>query len=87
MMGEGSFAALAGLDLWMVDALQDRPHPSHTHLAQTLRWIERLGPRHAVLVNMHNDLDYGRLKAELPAGVEPGYDGLFFDLPIPRDSA
>ena len=26
--------------------------------------------------NMHIDLDFDTLKAELPAGVEPAYDGM-----------
>ena len=30
----------------------------------------------AVLTNLHVDLDYERLKGELPAGVEPAYDGM-----------
>ncbi len=34
--------------------------------AETLAWIERLKPKRAVLTNMHIDLDYGTLKAELP---------------------
>ncbi|HCK83364.1 MAG TPA: phosphoribosyl 1,2-cyclic phosphodiesterase, partial [Hyphomonadaceae bacterium] len=38
-------------------------------------------PKHAVLTNMHLDLDYATLKARLPAGVEPGYDGFSADLP------
>ena len=29
-----------------------------------------------VLTNLHQDLDYEALKASLPAGVEPAFDGL-----------
>ena len=81
-MPETSFAALAGLDLWIVDALRETPHPTHTHLGQSLDWIARLKPRHAVLTNMHVDLDYQSLKARLPRGVEPGYDGWSADLTV-----
>lgn len=77
-LDEAAFAALADLDVWIVDALRYRPHPTHAHLERTLGWIERLKPRRAILTNLHIDLDYERLKAELPAGVEPGYDGLRF---------
>ncbi len=48
----------------------------------SLEWIARLKPAHAVLTNMHIDLDYAALKARLPAGVEPAYDGWRADLPI-----
>jgi phosphoribosyl 1,2-cyclic phosphate phosphodiesterase len=45
-------------------------------LADTLRWVERLKPRHTILTNMHADLDYDTLRRDLPAHVEPGYDGI-----------
>jgi phosphoribosyl 1,2-cyclic phosphate phosphodiesterase len=73
---EPSIAALAGLDLWIVDALWYRPHPSHFHLDLTLQWIERLKPKRAILTNMHSDLDYAQLRTKLPPNVEPAYDGM-----------
>ncbi|MBI1187248.1 MAG: MBL fold metallo-hydrolase [Alphaproteobacteria bacterium] len=79
-MPEETFAGLAGLDLWIVDALRYTPHPTHAHLERTLSWIDRLKPRRAILTNMHIDMDYRRLAADLPAGVEPAYDGLQIDL-------
>jgi phosphoribosyl 1,2-cyclic phosphate phosphodiesterase len=69
-------AGLAGLDLWIVDALRRNPHPTHSHLSQTLAWIAHYQPERAVLTHMDQSLDYATLAAELPAGVEPGYDGL-----------
>lgn len=65
-----------GLDLWVVDALRHRPHPTHSHLADTLKWIRELAPRRAILTHMDTSMDYGSLRAELPEGVEPGYDGM-----------
>lgn len=81
-MPEQSFAQLEGLALWIVDALRETPHPTHAHLGRALEWIARLKPAHAVLTNMHIDLDYATLKAKLPAGVEPAYDGWSADCPI-----
>ena len=74
-------AALAKLDLWVVDALRRHPHPTHSHLAQTLGWITHYLPDLAVLTHMDQSMDYATLAAELPAGVTPGYDGLVIDLP------
>jgi phosphoribosyl 1,2-cyclic phosphate phosphodiesterase len=73
---EASIATLQGLDLWIVDALWYRQHPSHFHLDLTLQWIERLKPKRAILTNMHSDLDFEELRAKLPARVEPAYDGM-----------
>jgi phosphoribosyl 1,2-cyclic phosphate phosphodiesterase len=81
-LDEAAFAALAGVDVWIVDALRYAPHPSHSHVAQTLEWIARVKPRRAILTNMHIDLDYEKLKSELPAGVEPAYDGMVIEAPL-----
>ncbi len=70
----------ANLDVWIVDALRRRPHPSHPTLDQALGWIDLLKPDRAALVHMDQSMDYRRLAASLPAGVEPGYDGLEFHL-------
>lgn len=73
---EASFAALSDLDVWIVDALRETPHPTHAHLERTLEWIHRVRPRRAILTNMHIDLDYAVLKAKLPDWIEPAYDGM-----------
>jgi phosphoribosyl 1,2-cyclic phosphate phosphodiesterase len=75
-MTEDMEIAFQGADLWIVDTLRRRPHPTHPHLQQSLEWIERLRPGRAVLTHMDNTMDYETLKAELPDGVEPGYDGM-----------
>lgn len=79
---EAAFEALAGVDVWIVDALRHTPHPTHAHLEQTLRWIERVKPRRAILTNMHIDLDYRQLLSDLPPGVEPAFDGLTVEVPL-----
>lgn len=77
-----SIAALAELDVWIVDALRYTPHPSHWSLSDTLGWIERIKPRRAILTNMHVDLDYETLRAKLPSNVEPAFDGMQVLLPV-----
>jgi len=81
--GEAAFAALAGVEAWIVDCLRREPHPTHSHLAKTVSWVERVRPRRAILTHMDQSFDYRELAAELPAGIEPGYDGLEFELPDP----
>ncbi len=77
-----SLAALSDLDVWIVDALRRTPHPSHFSLDDALDWIERMKPKRAILTNLHVDLDYRTLCEELPAGIEPAFDGLSFEVPI-----
>jgi phosphoribosyl 1,2-cyclic phosphate phosphodiesterase len=78
---DGAVAAFQGLDVWIVDALRYRPHPSHFSYDEALAWIERLAPRRAILTHMHSDLDYEAMRAQLPAHIEPAYDGLTLILP------
>ncbi len=73
---ETVWPTLQDLDIWILDALRRAPHPSHSHLANSLEWIVRAKPRQAVLTNMHIDLDYATIDAETPANVTPAYDGL-----------
>jgi phosphoribosyl 1,2-cyclic phosphate phosphodiesterase len=75
-MPAASAEALAGLDVWIVDALRYTPHPSHFSVADALAWIERIKPGRAILTNMHTDLDYEVLRQSVPAGIEPAYDGM-----------
>jgi phosphoribosyl 1,2-cyclic phosphate phosphodiesterase len=74
-LDDRALQAVAGCDLWIVDALRYAPHPTHSHLDRTLEWISRAGARRAVLTNLHIDMDYNALSAILPANVEVGYDG------------
>jgi phosphoribosyl 1,2-cyclic phosphate phosphodiesterase len=78
---EASLPYLADLDIWIVDALRYSRHPSHFSLEEALAWIERVGPKRAILTHMHMDLDYETLRRDLPARVEPAYDGMRFELP------
>jgi phosphoribosyl 1,2-cyclic phosphate phosphodiesterase len=82
-LDEAAFAALGGIELWIVDCMRREPHPTHSDLEKTLRWIARVRPRRAILTHMDHTLDYRSLSAELPAGVEPGRDGLAIELPDP----
>jgi len=81
-MTDEAFAAVDGVDTWVVDALRYTPHPTHAHLERTLGWIEQVKPRRAVITNMHIDLDYATLEAETPEHITPAYDGMIlsFDL-------
>nr|WP_321307487.1 MBL fold metallo-hydrolase [uncultured Sphaerochaeta sp.] len=75
-----SLPALSGLDVWIVDSLRYRPHPSHFSVEDALRWIDRMAPKQAVLTNLHIDIDYQKLEDETPAGVTPAYDGMVVDV-------
>jgi len=78
---EPAWASLEGLDVWVLDALRRKPHPSHAHLALSLDWIARAKPREAVLTNMHIDLDHSDVERETPEHVRAAFDGMVIELP------
>ena len=80
---ETSLETLRGVEVFIVDALRDQPHPTHATVARALEWIDAIRPRRAILTNMHVTLDFAELAARLPPGVEPAYDGLRFDVDLP----
>jgi phosphoribosyl 1,2-cyclic phosphate phosphodiesterase len=79
-LSEESFQLLEGVDTWIVDALQEKPHATHAHLEMTLEWIKRVKPRRAILTNLHVYMDYQTLTQKLPEGVEPAYDGMIVEV-------
>ena len=76
LMPEARKARLHGLDLLIIDALRETPHPTHYSVSDALALIETVRPRRAILTNLHTDLDYATLAAKLPPNVVPAYDGL-----------
>lgn len=78
---EQHWPLLNGLKVFVVDALRRKPHPTHAHLDMTLGWIARAQPARAVLTNMHNDLDYATLQAELPPHIRPAHDNMVIEIP------
>ena len=79
-MPEAGFAALEGVEVWVVDCLQERANVAHSHLEQTLSWIARVKPKRAILTHMNHTVDYATWKAKLPKGVEPAYDGMVLEI-------
>lgn len=75
-MPEDSIAAFEGLDILILDALQYRPHATHFNVEQALAFIDQVKPKRAILTNLHTHLDYDVLSSELPAHIEPAYDGM-----------
>lgn len=76
---DATLEALQGLEVWLVDCLRPTPSPSHAHLELTLRWIEQVKPKLAVLTHMSHDFDYDSLLNSLPKNVIPAHDGLVLE--------
>lgn len=75
-----SMKLLGNLDVLVLDALRDRPHPNHSTIEASLELVRQLAPARAYFTHIAHDLAHTRTNARLPAGVELAYDGLIVDM-------
>ena len=67
---------LRNLDVLFLDALRDKPHPTHSTVARALEMVETLSPRRAFLTHMCHDLPHACTEERLPPHVRLAFDGL-----------
>jgi phosphoribosyl 1,2-cyclic phosphate phosphodiesterase len=75
-----SWPLLEGVGTLVLDALRDRPHPTHFSVAEALQVVERIGPERTFFTHICHDLPHAATCARLPAGVELGYDGMVLEI-------
>ncbi len=73
---EASWPLLDGVKTLVLDALRDRPHPTHFSVTQALEVAARLSPDRTYFTHICHDLPHAATCARLPHGVELAYDGL-----------
>jgi phosphoribosyl 1,2-cyclic phosphate phosphodiesterase len=71
-----SLPFLQNLDILILDALRPNPHPSHSHLAKSIAFVELLQPKRAFFTHMSHELDHAATEATLPPHIRLAYDGL-----------
>jgi phosphoribosyl 1,2-cyclic phosphate phosphodiesterase len=84
-----SLARLEGLDILILDALRHEPHPTHSHLANSIALVEKIAPKRAFFTHISHGLDHLTTNAELPPNMQLAHDGLqlTFDITIPSGPA
>ncbi len=79
---ESSLARLQGLDILVLDALRREPHPSHSHLENSIRLAQQIGAKRTYFTHISHDLGQAELDAELPPDIRLAHDGLRLDFQI-----
>ena len=78
---DASWRLLEGLDVVVIDALRDRPHPTHFSVEEAVEASRRIAARRTYFTHMCHDLPHAATSVRLPDGVELAYDGLVVECP------
>lgn len=73
---ESAYALMAGAEVLVLNALFRTPHPTHLSLSEAVDVARRVGARQTWLTHLTHDNRHAALAAELPADIQPAYDGL-----------
>lgn len=80
-LDETAIGVLQGVDTWVVDCfLRTDTHWTHANLPTVMGWVDRIKPRRTILTHMGTEMDWAWMQANLPAGIEAGYDGMVLDI-------
>ena len=71
---------LQGLDVLVMNALREHPHPTHQTLAAAVSVIERCAPRHAVITHVGHWLTAADIDARTPENIASAHDGMVFEI-------
>jgi phosphoribosyl 1,2-cyclic phosphate phosphodiesterase len=67
---------IRGVDVVVLDALRDRPHPTHLTVADAVETAQKIGARRTFFTHMNHELDHQTTQNRLPAGIFLAFDGL-----------
>jgi phosphoribosyl 1,2-cyclic phosphate phosphodiesterase len=79
-LADEAWPLLTGLDVVVVDALREQPHPTHFSLNEAIETARRIGARQTFFTHMCHHLQHEPTNARLPAGMALAYDGLVLDI-------
>lgn len=73
---EAARAQLRGVSVLVLNALWKREHPTHLSIPEAVAVAQSIGAERTFLTHLSHETGHAALKAELPAGIEPAFDGL-----------
>ena len=73
---EESYDLLSDLDVLVLGALRNSPHPTHFTLTEAVKEALRIDAKKTYFVHMSHELCHENMLEQLPPTMEPAYDGL-----------
>lgn len=74
---------LQGLDVLVINALREKPHPTHQTLQDAIGVIEKVQPKQAWITHVGHWLSAADIDEKTPDHVASAWDGQVFELPDP----
>jgi len=68
--------ALRGVEMLVLNALFERPHPTHLSIGEAVAVAQAVGARRTYLTHLTHRHTHAALQDRLPDGIEPAFDGL-----------
>ena len=78
---EAAWPLLEQLDVLVLDALREKPHPTHFSLSEAIETATRIGAARTFFTHMAHDLPHEATNARLPDGMRLAHDGLVLSMP------
>lgn len=76
-MPEESYQLLEGVEVLVLNALREKPHPTHQTVSEALKVVERLHPRETYFIHPSHHIGlHAYVESQLPPHVHLAYDGL-----------
>ncbi len=77
---DASMDLLRDADVLVLNALRERPHPTHLSLDEALEVIEDVRPKRAYLVHLAHELSHAVAESRVPEHVTVAWDGLTIEI-------
>lgn len=80
VMPDASYEQLSGLDVLVINALRQKPHPTHQSISEALEAAARIGAKETYFIHMsHHAGLHADIEKTLPPHIHFAYDGLEID--------
>ena len=77
---EASYKFLENLEYLILDALREKPHPTHFSLDQAIEQAQKISAKQTYFTHISHILDHDKHGQDLPETIQFAYDGLVLEL-------
>ena len=67
---------IKGVKLWIVDCIKYEESETHANFDRAMKWIDIVKPEKAILTHMAHDIEYEKVKGQLPKTISPAFDSM-----------